>query len=178
MVDLLRDGWFGGAVLLKYPCLGAWGSLVAIGTGAQSRVALDRARGMPRGSASAGMIRDVAQFGSALGSGPRGRWFKSSRPDHKFTGQRPSASGLFSFSRSFGHRRGHLCSSLRRANLPTASWQSSVRAGSRGRSEGERGTARQAAGRFAPGSADLGLELGLTKRRILRVTPQPECAFL
>lgn len=29
------------------------------------------------------MIRDVAQFGSALGSGPRGRWFKSSRPDQK-----------------------------------------------------------------------------------------------
>jgi hypothetical protein len=26
--------------------------------------------------------RDVAQFGSAFGSGPRGRWFKSSHPDH------------------------------------------------------------------------------------------------
>ena len=26
--------------------------------------------------------RDVAQFGSALGSGPRGRGFKSRRPDH------------------------------------------------------------------------------------------------
>lgn len=25
--------------------------------------------------------RGVAQFGSALGSGLRGRWFKSSRPD-------------------------------------------------------------------------------------------------
>ncbi len=26
--------------------------------------------------------RGVAQFGSALGLGPRGRWFESSRPDH------------------------------------------------------------------------------------------------
>ena len=26
--------------------------------------------------------RGVAQFGSALGSGPRGRQFKSARPDH------------------------------------------------------------------------------------------------
>ena len=29
-----------------------------------------------------GRVRDVAQFGSALGSGPRGRGFKSRRPDH------------------------------------------------------------------------------------------------
>ncbi len=28
--------------------------------------------------------RGVAQFGSALGLGPRGRWFESSRPDHLF----------------------------------------------------------------------------------------------
>lgn len=28
------------------------------------------------------MIRVVAQLGRALGSGPRGRWFKSSQPDH------------------------------------------------------------------------------------------------
>lgn len=33
------------------------------------------------------MIRDVAQFGSALGSGPRGRWFKSSRPDQTGIGR-------------------------------------------------------------------------------------------
>lgn len=30
---------------------------------------------------SVGKIRGVAQFGSALGSGLRSRWFKSSRPD-------------------------------------------------------------------------------------------------
>ena len=29
--------------------------------------------------------RGVAQLGSALGSGPRGRWFESSRPDHFFS---------------------------------------------------------------------------------------------
>ena len=28
-------------------------------------------------------FRGVAQFGSAFGSGPKGRWFKSSHPDHK-----------------------------------------------------------------------------------------------
>ncbi len=28
------------------------------------------------------MSRDVAQLGRALRSGRRGRWFKSSRPDH------------------------------------------------------------------------------------------------
>ena len=27
-------------------------------------------------------LRGVAQFGSALGSGPRGRWFESSHSDH------------------------------------------------------------------------------------------------
>ena len=29
------------------------------------------------------MQRVVAQLGRALGSGPRGRWFKSSQPDHE-----------------------------------------------------------------------------------------------
>ena len=33
--------------------------------------------------------RGVAQFGSAFGSGPRGRWFKSSRPDHQKQQERP-----------------------------------------------------------------------------------------
>ncbi len=28
--------------------------------------------------------RGVAQLGSALGLGPRGRWFESSRPDHLY----------------------------------------------------------------------------------------------
>src|SRR5689334_4479431 len=28
------------------------------------------------------VLRGVAQFGSAFGWGPKGRWFKSSRPDH------------------------------------------------------------------------------------------------
>ena len=30
--------------------------------------------------------RGVAQLGSALGSGPRGRWFESSHSDHKKEG--------------------------------------------------------------------------------------------
>ena len=30
-----------------------------------------------------GLLRDVAQFGSALDWGSRGRWFESSRPDQK-----------------------------------------------------------------------------------------------
>lgn len=47
------------------------------------------------------MIRDVAQFGSALGSGPRGRWFKSSRPDQKSSGQRLNASDLLFY---LGHK--------------------------------------------------------------------------
>ncbi len=29
------------------------------------------------------MLRDVAQLGSALDWGSRGRWFESSRPDHR-----------------------------------------------------------------------------------------------
>ena len=29
------------------------------------------------------VCRGVAQFGSAFGSGPKGRWFKSSHPDHR-----------------------------------------------------------------------------------------------
>lgn len=31
-------------------------------------------------------FRDVAQLGRALGWGPRGRWFKSSHPDHQAVG--------------------------------------------------------------------------------------------
>lgn len=48
--------------------------------------------------------RDVAQFGSALGSGPRGRWFESSRPDQKtqVRGLRPLA--FFLFWPQEGHR--------------------------------------------------------------------------
>ena len=38
-----------------------------------------------------GLLRDVAQFGSALDWGSRGRWFESSRPDQKFAGQALSA---------------------------------------------------------------------------------------
>ena len=87
VVDLLRDGWFEGAVLLKYPCRGAWRGLAEIGTGKQSRLMFNRSCEMPRSSARIGMIRDVAQFGSALGSGPRGRWFKSSRPDQTGIGR-------------------------------------------------------------------------------------------
>ena len=52
-----------------------YGQAVAMGFG--------RSCERPYRSAEMGMIRDVAQFGSALGSGPRGRWFKSSRPDQK-----------------------------------------------------------------------------------------------
>lgn len=36
-------------------------------------------------------VRTIAQFGSALDWGSRGRWFESSRPDQKFAGQAPSA---------------------------------------------------------------------------------------
>jgi hypothetical protein len=38
--------------------------------------------------ASIDAIRVVAQFGSALDWGSRGRWFESSPPDHKTAGQR------------------------------------------------------------------------------------------
>ena len=101
MVDLLRDGWFEGAVLLEYPCRGAWRGLAEIGTGKQSRLMFNRSCEMPRSSARIGMIRDVAQFGSALGSGPRGRWFKSSRPDQKSSGQRQKVSDLFLYPHFF-----------------------------------------------------------------------------
>ena len=37
------------------------------------------------------LVRGVAQSGSALGWGPRCRWFKSSRPDHLI----PSREGFF-----------------------------------------------------------------------------------
>ena len=40
-----------------------------------------------------------------------------------------------------------------------------------------RATPRQAAGRLARGSADLGLEFGLTKRRTLPFPDRAECAF-
>ena len=33
------------------------------------------------------LYRGVAQPGSALGLGPRGRWFESNRPDHKLKGK-------------------------------------------------------------------------------------------
>ena len=32
------------------------------------------------------LVRRVAQFGSALGLGPRGRWFESSLADHSLDG--------------------------------------------------------------------------------------------
>lgn len=104
VVDLLRDGWFEGAVLLKYPCRGAWRRLAAIGTGKRSRLMFDWSCERPCRSAEMGMIRDVAQFGSALGSGPRGRWFESSRPDQKtqVRGLRPLA--FFLFWPQEGHR--------------------------------------------------------------------------
>lgn len=38
------------------------------------------------------MDRGVAQFGSALALGARGRWFESSRPDHKYSA--PVAQGI------------------------------------------------------------------------------------
>lgn len=38
--------------------------------------------GDARGCRSARQIRGVAQSGRAFGWGPKGRWFKSSRPDH------------------------------------------------------------------------------------------------
>ena len=37
----------------------------------------------------------MAQLGSALDWGSRGRWFESSRPDQKFAGQAPSAWPFF-----------------------------------------------------------------------------------
>ena|GEM_PF-5315061 len=39
-------------------------------------------------------LRDVAQLGRALGSGPRGRWFKSSHPDHCI-GRQVGEGGVF-----------------------------------------------------------------------------------
>ena len=70
-----------------------YGQAVAMGFG--------RSRERPCRSAEMGMIRDVAQFGSALGSGPRGRWFKSSRPDQKSSGQRQKVSDLFLYPHFF-----------------------------------------------------------------------------
>ena len=49
------------------------------------------------------VLRGVAQLGRALGSGPRGRWFESSRPDH-FRENGPPAS----------RRAGHFFSFLQR----------------------------------------------------------------
>ena len=52
--------------------------------------------------------RGVAQLGSALGSGPRGRWFESSHSDHlcstkRLQPQKAPIFGAFSvFSRAFG----------------------------------------------------------------------------
>ncbi len=43
------------------------------------------------------MLRDVAQFGSALDWGSRGRWFESSRPDQKL--RAPRRLGAFFFTR-------------------------------------------------------------------------------
>ena len=45
-----------------------------------------------------GLLRDVAQFGSALDWGSRGRWFESSRPDQKLQA-RLFGVGLFYFMR-------------------------------------------------------------------------------
>ena len=70
-----------------------YGQAVAMGFG--------RSCERPCRSAEMGMIRDVAQFGSALGSGPRGRWFKSSRPDQKSSGQRQKVSDLFLYPHFF-----------------------------------------------------------------------------
>ena len=39
-------------------------------------------RPLKRGNAPEGGVRDVAQPGSALAWGARGRWFESSRPDN------------------------------------------------------------------------------------------------
>ena len=49
-----------------------------------------------------GSKRGVAQPGRALGSGPRSRWFKSSRPDHFDGQQNPCFAGVFFCSR---HKR-------------------------------------------------------------------------
>ena len=60
--------------------------------------------------------RGVAQFGSALGSGPRGRWFKSSHLDQSGTSplakanKRGSSASLFCLPSAF-------CSSLRSKKL-------------------------------------------------------------
>ena len=60
--------------------------------------------------------RGVAQFGSALGSGPRGRWFKSSHLDQSGTSplakanKRGSSASLFCLPSAF-------CSSLRSTKL-------------------------------------------------------------
>ena len=43
-----------------------------------------------------GSTRGVAQFGSAFGSGPKGRWFKSSHLDHTLSSEVP-ASEVFCF---------------------------------------------------------------------------------
>ena len=46
-------------------------------------VKLKRPLYKPMQSAKLFIRRDVAQFGRALGSGPRGRQFESARPDHQ-----------------------------------------------------------------------------------------------
>lgn len=50
-----------------------------------------------------GLLRDVAQFGSALDWGSRGRWFESSRPDQKLLA-RLFGVGLFYFQVCYSNR--------------------------------------------------------------------------
>lgn len=49
-------------------------------------------------SARLSELRVVAQLGRALGSGPRGRWFESSQPDHESAGRRPYGFRPFLFA--------------------------------------------------------------------------------
>ena len=49
------------------------------------------------------LFRGVAQLVSALGSGPRGRWFKSSRPDYSKAADEVRSRKLEVRLQKFGH---------------------------------------------------------------------------
>ena len=57
--------------------------------------------------------RGVAQPGRALGSGPRGRRFKSYRPDKEIKGLRDCPATLFRFSHKSTHKTGSVGHAVR-----------------------------------------------------------------
>ena len=72
--------------------------------------------------AQAQRFRVVAQFGSALDWGSRGRWFESSPPDQKSRGRRGFPVGLFLLGISTIHNSSTLGINRARSVAPSAAW--------------------------------------------------------